>query len=48
MKRILRVSLICFSLFSFISINNDDFYQKKWIVDQETISRMKVDPGGGG
>ncbi|WP_420975041.1 hypothetical protein [Bacillus thuringiensis] len=47
MKRILRVSLICFSLFSFISINNDDFYQKK-IVDQETISRMKVDPGGGG
>lgn len=47
MKRILRVSLICFSLFLFISINNDDFYQKK-IVDQETISRMKVDPGGGG
>lgn len=47
MKRILKVSLICFSLFSFISINSDDFYQKK-IVNQETIIRIKADPGGGG
>ncbi|WP_186323854.1 hypothetical protein [Bacillus thuringiensis] len=47
MKRILKASFICFSLFSFISINSDDFYQKK-VVDQETIIKMKADPGGGG